>query len=486
MIVMKFGGSSVASADAIESVAGIVRRRLHSHPVVVVSAMGTTTDRLAEAFCYASRGSCYSAWRRVKELRQFHVQETKRLLCENAGKFLDQKILPLFSDLHDVLLDIEEGMPATAQLKDRVLSFGERLSSEIVAAAFAQTGLKVTHANASDMIITDDAFGSATPLLWETYAKLRRTVAIAAQESVVVLGGFIGATADGRITTLGRGGSDLTASLVGAGISASEIQIWTDVDGILSCDPRVLRGGYRLRSIGYEEAAELARLGAKVLHPHTVAPTMRQCIPITVRNSRRPDLEGTCIGPAAPGKTGLVKCIACLTDMAVIHLDVLGAAGLANLSDGLHELFVRNGIDVHLVQARQNGVSFVVKNSAAVPDLLRHLDSSIAATVEENMAVVSLVGSQITTGPAIAARVQSALQGQNVRMTAQGSSHLSMSFAVPENAMADCVERLHREFFQAPDSDIFAATPESSCNLSTVQATDAPLRSLPLGEASIC
>jgi aspartate kinase len=486
MIVMKFGGSSVASASAIESVSGIVRQHLNSRPVVVVSAMGKTTDRLAETFSHASRGASYAAWNQLKDLRQFHIQETKRLLGENARAFLDQKILPLFVDLHGVLVEMEQGAPATSQLKDRVLSFGERLSSEIVAAAFAHAGMKVAHANASDVIVTDDAFGNAAPLLWETYAKLRRTVAIDARKSVIVLGGFIGATSDGRITTLGRGGSDLTASLVGAGISASEIQIWTDVDGILSCDPRVLRGGYRLRAVGYEEAAELARLGAKVLHPATVAPAVRQAIPITIRNSRRPDLEGTRIGPSAVRRAATVKCIACLTEMAVIHLDVRGAAGLAAVSNGLHEIFKRNRIDVHLVQARPNGISFAVKNSAAVPDLLRHLDSSIAATVEENMAVVSIVGSEITADPVIAARVQFALQGQNVRMTPQGSSRLSMSFAVPEPAMADCVERLHREFFRSPGSDLFAATPESSCSLSAVQATDHSLPSLQLGEASIC
>ena len=327
-----------------------------------------------------------------------------------------------------------------------MLSFGERLSSEIVAAAFAHAGMRAAHANACDAIVTNDAFGSAAPLLWETYAKLRRTVAVAARENVVVMGGFIGATSDGRITTLGRGGSDLTASLVGAGISASEIQIWTDVDGILSCDPRVLRGGYRVRSVGYDEAAELARLGAKVLHPATVAPAVRQGIPITIRNSRHPNLEGTYIGPPAARQTACVKCIACLKEMAVIHLNVRGAAGLAAISDSLHQLFQRNRIEVHLVQARPNGVSFAVTNSASLPDLLRRLDSAIAVTVEENMAVVSLVGSEITSGPAIAARVQSALQGQNVRMTAQGSSRLSMSFAVAEPAMANCVERLHREF----------------------------------------
>jgi aspartate kinase len=495
---MKFGGSSVASATAIQWVTGIVLQNLNSRPVVVVSAMGKTTDRLSEAFSHASRGSFYSARRQVEDLRQFHTQETRRLLGEGAPTFLKQKIFPLFDELHGILIEMEEAAPATPQLKDRMLSFGERLSSEIVAAAFAHAGMKVEHVNACDNIVTDDAFGSATPLLWETYAKLRRSVAISALESVVVIGGFIGATSDGRITTLGRGGSDCTASLVAAGISASQIQIWTDVDGILSCDPRVLRGGYRLRAVGYEEAAELARLGAKVLHPDTVAPAIRQSIPIAIRNSRHPNLEGTSIGPSAPRETACVKCIACLRGMAVIHLNVRGAAGLATVSDGLHELFVRNGIQVHLVQARPDGVSFAVTNSAALPDLLRRLDSAIAIEVEENMAVVSLVGSEITAAPEIAVRVQSALQGQKLNMTAQGSSRLSMSFAVPEAAMANCVERLHREFFKTPDSDLFAATPESKgfaleilsgFGSREAEARSQELRSdtsLPYGQVSTC
>lgn len=462
MIVMKFGGSSVASAAAIEWVAGIVRQHLHEQPVVVVSAMGKTTDRLEDALRHAARGSSYSAWRQLEDLRQFHVHETKRLLGENARVFLDAKVFPLFHELHDILVQVEEGTPVTPQLKDRVLSFGERLSSEIVAATFAHGGMKVAHVNSCEAILTNDRFGHAEPLLWETYAKVRRTVSIAACESIVVMGGFVGATIDGRITTLGRGGSDLTASLVGAGISAGEIQIWTDVDGILSCDPRVLRGGYRLRALGYNEAAEMGRLGAKILHPDTVAPAVRQNIPITIRNSRHPELEGTTIAAQVPCTTAIVKGIACLKDMAVIHLDVRGAAGLASISDGLHELFTRNRIEVHLVEARPNGVSFAVTNSHLLPGLLRHVDSSITVTVEENMAVVSLVGAGITAGPSIAARVHSALAARDVRMTAQGSSLLSMSFAVPEPALGECVERLHREFFRAPDADVFAATPESA------------------------
>jgi aspartate kinase len=210
-----------------------------------------------------------------------------------------------------------------------------------------------------------------------------------------------------------------------------------------------------------------------------VAPAVRQGIPITIRNSRHPDLEGTLIAPQSPHQTATVKCIACLKDMAVIHLDVRGAAGLASVSDGLHQLFRRNRVAVHLVQARPNGLSFAVTNSADLPGLLRHLDHTIAVTVEEHMAVVSLVGCGITAGPAIAERVERILQGQDVRMTAQGSSRLSMSFAVPETALAGCVEHLHREFFRFPDAGIFASTPESACILSTARAMPPSRESIP-------
>ena len=460
MIVMKFGGSSVASAASIEWVAGIVHRHLERKPVVVVSAMGKTTDRLQDMFDHAARGSSYSAWRQMEDLRQFHIQETTRLLAENARPFLEEKIAPLFRELHGILIEIEEGRKPTAELRDRVLSFGERLSSEITAAAFRQNGIQAIHRNAQDLIVTDGRFTQARPLLWETYAKLRRTVALAARESVVVMGGFIGSTAQGAITTLGRGGSDLTASLVGAGISADEIQIWTDVDGMLSCDPRVLRGGYQLRSLGYDEAEEMARLGAKVLCAATVAPAVRQGIPIVIRNSRHPEIEGTAIGPAAVRKPGTVKSIACQREMAVIHLTVRGAAGLQPISHGLHDLFARHGIAVHLVQARPDGVSFAVADSPNLPELLRGVDRAVQVTVEERMAVVSLVGDGITSGAGVFERTRNALRHADIRMTAQGSSRLSISLAIPETSLSAVVEDLHREFFRSPDDAIFSVTPE--------------------------
>jgi len=317
------------------------------------------------------------------ELRNFHLQETRRLLRSQAQVFVEQSIAPKFHELHVLLTALAEGdRQLTPQLQDEILSYGERLSSEIVSAAFNRAGIKTAHLDARQLILTDNQFTHAAPLYWETYAKLRRTLPYLSEDTVAVLGGFIGATEDGLTTTLGRGGSDLTASIVGAGICANEIQIWTDVDGMLTCDPRVLDAGHRVRTISYREAEEMARLGAKVLHPSTVAPAVRQRIPITIRNTRRPEIEGTQIVAKANGSNGTVKSIACKTGMTVVHLDVRHVGGLPSITEGLGNLFARHNIAVELVQARQGGVSFAVENSALLPELLRKVDQSVQVRVE--------------------------------------------------------------------------------------------------------
>ena len=461
MIVMKFGGSSIASAAAIQWVTEIVKSHIQEEPVVVVSAMGKTTDRLIETMKYASQGSSYSAWRRLEDLRLYHIQETQRLLSTGAREFLERRIVPKFHKLHAILLELEEGGKLTPQIEDEVLSYGERLSSEIVAAAFERAGMMTRHIDSREVILTDDQFTCATPLYWETFARLRRTVSLSARDRVVVMGGFIGAAAEGATTTLGRGGSDLTACLVGAGVAAKEIQIWTDVDGLLTCDPRVLHGGYRLRSLGYEEADEMARLGAKVLCPKSVLPAVRQQIPIVIRNSRRPEIEGTRIGPEAARKPGVVKAIACKTGMTVVHLIVQEPGILPSISSGLNGLFERNQISVDMVQAQPDGISFAVASSPRLPELLRRVDNSVRISVEENSAIVSLIGDGITSETTMKRALTALLKDTGVQMVADGVSQKSIRFAVPESRLAVSVENLHREFFRTADPEIFAPTPES-------------------------
>jgi aspartate kinase len=461
MIVMKFGGSSLESASAIEQVAWIVKDHLEQQPIVVVSALGKTTDGIVQAADHAARGNSYPAWRQLGELRDFHFQETKRLLRSQAQPFLDRNLAPKFRELNQLLTELSEGdRELTAETSDEILSYGERISSEIVARAFYRLGIRTVHLDARKLILTDDQFTHATPLYWETYAKLRRTIPYLDHGTVAVMGGFIGATEHGTTTTLGRGGSDLTASIVGAGLCAEEIQIWTDVDGMLTCDPRVLDGGHRLRAISYREAEEMARLGAKVLHPATMAPAMRQRIPITIRNTRRPGIEGTQIIAKANG-AGTVKSIACKTGMTVVHLDVRHVGGLASITEGLGSLFARNQVAVELVEARQAGVSFAVENSNRLPELLRSVDQSVQVRVEQDRAVIGLVGEGVGSTPSLMARALSALQGIDVRMNAQGSSLFMLCFVVPEGDLRKSVENLHREFFATVDPELFASVRES-------------------------
>jgi aspartate kinase len=463
---MKFGGSSVASATAIQWAAGIVKSHIAEEPVIVVSAMGRTTDQLVEALQCAARGSAYSARRCVEELRRYHFQETQRLLGADASAFLERCIAPKFHDLHGILIELGEGKKPTPQVQDQVLSYGDRLSSEIVAAAFHRAGMNAQHVDSREVIVTDDRFTCATPLYWETYAKLRRTVAVLARDQVVVMGGFMGATQDGLVTTLGRGGSDLTASLVGAGVSAREIQIWTDVDGMLTCDPRVLHGGYRLRSVGYDEADEMARLGAKVLCPRAVAPAVRQGIPIVIRNSRHPEIEGTRIGPGAARRPGVVKAIACKTGMSVVRLFVPEVEILRSVTEGLSDLFERNQVTVEMVQMQPDGVSFAVQSSPRLPELLRSVVFSVRIRVQEGRAMLSLVGDGITSDPSTLQRALSALRkNSDIAMVSQGASQKSISIAVPESNLTVSVENLHREFFREIDPEVFAVTPESERRL---------------------
>jgi len=461
MIVMKFGGSSLESASAIEQAASTVKEHLDQKPVVVVSAMGKTTDQLLEAPRSAARGDSYSAWKQIEALRRMHCNETRCMLGQRAEPFLRDSIAPMFRELQVLLVELSEGRQFTPQIQDEVPSYGERLSSLIVAESFRHLGIHAAQVDARKVIVTEEQFTHATPLYWDTYARLRRTVALLARDRVVVMGGFIGATLGGVTTTLGRGGSDLTASLVGAGISADQIQIWTDVDGMLSCDPRLLAGGYRLREISYQEAQEMARFGAKVLHPAWVAPALRQRIPIVIRNSRRPEVDGTRVVSKAQNAPGIVKCLTSKAGMAVVHLGVKNRGMLSSITDGLADLFAREHIAVDLIQAQEQGISFAVKNWPGLSEVLRKVDESVDIAIEEDRAAIWLVGEGIAHVPSTLARARVALHYTDVRLTSQGSSSLSLGFVIREADLQAAMEALHREFFAAPDTKVFAV-PESA------------------------
>src|SRR5437763_11864982 len=293
MIVMKFGGTSVESAAAIERVASIVKARRERKPVVVVSAMGKTTNRLLAIAQTALDGTREEYLRQIHDLRDFHSREARRVVPLAERAELDRTLDEHFQELTELVKGLAVLGELTPRSVDAISSYGERLSSLVVTLAFRHFGMSAAHVDSRRVIVTDRRHTQAAPQFHETYRRLVETVPPLAETQVVVMGGFIGSSEDGVTTTLGRGGSDYTASIVGAGIGAEEIQIWTDVDGMLTADPTILRGGHRVTTISFAEAAELAYFGATVLHRASVMPAIEKNIPVLLLNARRPEVRVT-------------------------------------------------------------------------------------------------------------------------------------------------------------------------------------------------
>lgn len=360
-----------------------------------------------------------------------------------------------YDELAALLGRILAARTMTAEQSDEVVSFGERLSSLIVAVALQRHGIRAVHLDARSVIRTDSRFGRAEPLLLESYASALATVSALARDRVVVMGGFIGSTMDGMTTTLGRGGSDYTAAIVGAAIEAEEIQIWTDVDGMLTCDPTILPGGYRVKICSFAEAAELAYFGAKVLHPATVLPAIDKNIPVRILNSRRPEVAGTLIVADAPPCADAIRSIACkraITLVNVVSTRMLMAHGFLRR---ICEIFDRFGTAVDMVTTSEVSVSLTIDDTRALDAICAEIGTFAEVSVETDQSIACLVGDNIRRTPGVAARVFGALKDINVRMISQGTSLLNISLVVRSADLHVAIESLHREFFENPDPMAF-------------------------------
>jgi aspartate kinase len=442
MIVMKFGGSSVESAAAIGKVAEIVRARLDRKPVVVVSAMGKTTNKLLAIASDAVSGRREQALDSLTDLRGSHLREA-------SGLGVTVEIEAHFLELSELVKGLAVMGELTPRATDAIGSYGERISSIIITAYFNHAGIPATHVDSRSVIVTDRRHMQAAPLFAESNAKLATTIPPLAREKVVVMGGFIGSTEDGVTTTLGRGGSDYTAAIVGAGIGAKEIQIWTDVDGMLTADPRILAGGYRVETCSFAEAAELAYFGAKVLHPATVLPAIEKNIPVRILNSRRPEVEGTLIVAEAPASSAPIRSIACKTNITLVNIVSTRMLMAHGFLRRIFEVFDRFATPVDMLATSEVSVSLTIDNTVALPAIRAEIEQFAETSTEESLAIVCLVGENIRKIPGTTARVFTALKDINVRMVSQGASLLNISLVVPAADLHRAVESLHREFFDA-------------------------------------
>jgi aspartate kinase len=454
MIVMKFGGTSVESQEAIARVTGIVRAQQARRPIVVVSALGKTTNKLLAAAQEAAAGRRDQALALVDEMRTHHLTHGVAL----AGPFtaeLDRYIRAHFEWLEELVKGVSVVGELSARSTDAVASVGERLSSLIVSFALRAARMRTQHVDSRRVILTDDRFTQAQVLFEETYALLRENVRPLAEHSIVVLGGFIASTKDGHTTTLGRGGSDYSAAIVGAGVGAEEIQIWTDVDGMLTADPRIVAGGHRVKSISFAEAAEMAYFGAKVLHPATVAPAIERNIPVLILNSRRPEVDGTRITSLAAPCRNPVKSISCKQNITILNIASTRMLLAHGFMRRIFEVFDRYRTSVDMVSTSEVSVSLTLDNRENVDAICRELREFAQVSMEDGQAIVCLVGENIRHTPGIAGRAFQVLKSKNIRMISQGASVLNLGLVVAESDVRDAVAALHQEFFSELDPAVF-------------------------------
>lgn len=436
MIVMKFGGSSVESAEAISRVASIVNARRHRNPIVVVSAMGKTTNRLLAMADEAVQGNRDRALELCEELKQYHLQEADG----------HPAIESHFQELTEILRGLSILGELTPRSIDAISSFGERLSSLVVAKA-----LNAVHVDSRQFVITDENHTQALPRFDLTNERLKHLP----QGEVIVMGGFIGSTESGVTTTLGRGGSDYSASIIGAGVGAEEIQIWTDVDGMLTADPRVLKGGHRVKAISFAEAAELAYFGAKVLHPATVVPAVEKNIPVVILNSRRPEVDGTRITGESVACSNIVKSIACKKDITVVNIRSTRMLMAHGFLRRIFEVFDKYKTPVDMVSTSEVSVSLTIDNNRQLDSIVTELREFAGVDIVTGQAIICLVGDSIRSTPGVAHRVFRAMNGINIRMISQGASKLNLSVVIAEGDLLHAVESLHTEFFSTLDPAVF-------------------------------
>ena len=457
MIVMKFGGTSVQDAVAIDRVASIVKQRLNQQPVVVVSAMAKVTDQLLAAARAAGNADRKGSLEISRGLRERHYSTASELL--GAGVFTEthRELEAAFDALDDLLRGIVAVGEVTPRTTDHVAAYGELLSSRMAAAAFAVRALDAVFVDSRQCIVTDANFMRAAPLLDETNERLKAKVQPWLDAGKVpVMGGFIGATKSGTTTTIGRGGSDYSAAIVGAGLGAERIDIWTDVDGMMTTDPNLCPEARRIRVISFDEAAELAYFGAKVLHPSTVLPAVQKNIPVYILNSRNPACEGTRIAARVPACRNFFKAIAAKKRITIIDVAATRMLLAHGFLKAIFEIFDKHRVSVDVVSTSEVSVSLTVDSNESIPALAADLAKLADVKYEGRKAIVCVVGENLRDKAGVAAKVFGELSDVKIRMISQGASEINLTFVIEEEDVPRVVKRLHATFFADLDPAVFA------------------------------
>ena len=445
---MKFGGTSVGDVAAFERVFQIVSTQSAKQPVVVVSAMTKVTDALLAAFEIAKKGDFAEAFLSLEPHFERHLAVSRHFITDGRPNAFGGELDLARGELSDLLMRVSRRSLPLSMLKDAIVSYGEQLSSRLLAEVLKAKGVKARQVDARRLIVTDDEYGAAQPIWDETEKLIQLELGpIIADAEVPIMGGFIAANRGGETTTLGRGGSDYSAAMVAAALRAGELQIWTDVTGVMTCDPRICSAARTIPVLSYEEAAELAYFGAKVLHPKTIKPAVDHAIPVRVCNTFEPDAIGTMVLADSAVVPNKIKSIAHKKNITILRITSARMLGSYGFMSALFQVFERFRTVIDVISTSEVSVALTLDNTAELDKIVTELQRLGDVEVESGYAVVCVVGEGLRASTGLASQVFSTIEDVNVALISHGASSVNLTFVIKEENAADVIKKLHHQFF---------------------------------------
>ena len=445
---MKFGGTSVGDVAAFERVFQIVSTQSAKQPVVVVSAMTKVTDALLAAFEIAKKGDFAEAFLSLEPHFERHSAVSRHFITDGGPNAFGGELDLARGELSDLLMRVSRRSLPLSMLKDAIVSYGEQLSSRLLAEVLKAKGVKARQVDARRLIVTDDEYGAAQPIWDETEKLIQLELGpIIADAEVPIMGGFIAANRGGETTTLGRGGSDYSAAMVAAALRAGELQIWTDVTGVMTCDPRICGEARTIPVLSYEEAAELAYFGAKVLHPKTIKPAVDHAIPVRVCNTFEPDAIGTMVLADSAVVPNKIKSIAHKKNITILRITSARMLGSYGFMSALFQVFERFRTVIDVISTSEVSVALTLDNTAELDKIVTELQRLGDVEVESGYAVVCVVGEGLRASTGLASQVFSTIEDVNVALISHGASSVNLTFVIKEENAADVIKKLHHQFF---------------------------------------
>lgn len=445
---MKFGGTSVGDVAAFERVFHVVSTQIEKRPIVVVSAMTKVTDALLAAFETAKKGDFATAIASLDPHFERHVAVTRHFISEDAPNLFDAELKFARDEISDLLMRAARRSLPLSMLKDAIVSYGEQLSSRLLAEVLKAKGLNARQFDSRRIVMTDDEFGAAQPLIDETNELVRLELQPSTDAGEIpVMGGFIAGNRAGETTTLGRGGSDYSAAIVAAALGADELQIWTDVTGVMTCDPRICSNATTIPVLSYEEAAELAYFGAKVLHPKTIKPAVDNAIPVRVCNTFNPDEIGTMILAESGEAPNKIKSIASKKNITILRISSARMLGAYGFMSAVFQVFDRHRTVIDVISTAEVSVALTLDTTDNIDKLVEDLSRLGEVEVEHGYAVICVVGEGLRASTGLASKIFSTIEDVNVALVSHGASAVNLTFVIKEELVSDVIKKLHEEFF---------------------------------------